>query len=95
MDREFVDPVLGRCRYVSFWIVNETYGGFKAECEYGIFEGQFISARKIVELAKRSGLKVSLAGGIWRVVGRRGYGEEVSPEIAEKLIEILEKTVGR
>jgi hypothetical protein len=86
---EFIDKILGKCKHTSFFIVNEAVGGLTAECEKGRISHEFVPATEIVRMAKEQNLNVSLAGGKWELVGKKGFGERVSPEEAERLVKEL------
>lgn len=88
----FYDEVLGFCRYDknSFYLTNDLYGGYKYECERGWGSTDYVPADKVLELAEKVGVEtVSLAGGVWEKVGRKGWGEKVTVEEAKELVKKL------
>ena len=70
----------------SCYLVNDKIGGYYIKMGNVIITGDYIPAHKIVEMAKKRKVKIHLASGFWQRLGRKGYGEKVSPHIAEKLI---------
>ena len=92
--KRFTDPLLGDCSYSFFYITNNLYGGYSAKCAKGSISVDYASPKEMVDLARKAGMNVSLAGEAWIEVGRRGFGEQVSPSEAERLIEDLKKKRG-
>jgi hypothetical protein len=88
---EFYDPVLKKCRYRMVFLANEIYGGWSAECEKGFISTDYVPPETVLSIAKAAGLKVHLAGDIWTLVGRKGWGETVDVDEAQKLVEALRK----
>ena len=87
----YYDRLLGLCKYTGFYLTNEQYGGWTATCEKGATTCQYVPAEKVIELAKKAGMKIHLAGPVWREIGKSGWGELVSPQEAEILISQLKK----
>jgi hypothetical protein len=86
---EYIDEFLGKGRYISFYIVNEFIGGLSADCKNGRVTEHFVPSTEIIRIAKEQGFYIYLAGGIWELVGKKGYGERVTPEEAERLVKKL------
>lgn len=91
---EFTEPVLGRCHYEGFYITNQFYGGYSAKCEHGSISADYHNPLDVVNLAKKADMSVHLAGDAWKEVGRKGWGEVVSPDEAEKLLKELARKRG-
>jgi len=90
--RGFYDRILGMCRFRFFYLTNDLYGGYSYECERGFGSVDYVDPESVLKVAKEAGFKdIHLAGDIWKLVGRRGWGEVVSLEEAEKLIRKLKK----
>ena len=90
----FDDPHLGACAYTSFYITNELYGGWAAHCEHGRIDVDYADPEKVVALADDAGMNVSLAGGAWKEIGRKGYGEKVDPMQGLRLLGELKRKRG-
>ena len=88
-EKEYHDPVIGKCRYKFFYVTNELYGGYSSSCEGGSESTDYMDSSEVVDLAERARMPVSLAGPIWREVEKKGFGEEVSPSQARELIKKL------
>jgi hypothetical protein len=87
--KAYWDPLLGHCEHKLFYVVNEAYGGYFSQCSKGSESADYVDAKEIVKLAEKVGMKVSLAGGVWIEVGKSGFGEEVSADEAERLVDEL------
>ena len=73
----------------ALYLVNTMYGGYsnarkKTESGEYIKSGSYLPAEDVIEYAKKHNLPVHLAGYRWEEIGYKGWGEEVSPEEAEK-----------
>lgn len=80
------------------YLLNDKVGGFSLEylAPDGSslkIEGQDIPADKVIKIARETGNYVFLSGGEWFKIGKEGYGEAVSPEEAEVLIQRLQEKV--
>jgi len=90
----FTDPLLGRCGYTGFYITNEMYGGYSANCEKGRISVDYANPLDVINLAEKALMPVQLAGGVWEWVGRKGWGETVGPSEAKKLLQELSQKRG-
>jgi len=92
---EFEDELLGRCRYTSFFIVNDAVGGYTADCSFGRIFSDFIPVDRVIDMAKEQKMPIHLTGMVWEKVGK--FGEFVEPEEAvlwvSKLREKLKEVV--
>jgi len=89
---EFEDSLLGKCRFKSFYLVNDLYGGYSYTCEKGFGSADFIPAAEVLRIAEQAGIKtIHLAGGRWEEIGYKGWGEEVSLEEAKKALAKLKE----
>lgn len=86
---EFTDPHLGLCRYDGFYITNQFYGGYSAKCEQGSLSADYHNPLEVINIAKKADMSVHLAADAWKEVGRKGWGEVVSPDEAERLLKEL------
>lgn len=91
---EFIEPVLGRCAYDSFFLVNDLYAGYTAKCEHGSITVDYADPKEIIKLAEKSQMLISLAGDAWKEVGREGFGEIVDYAEATKLLKQLSEKKG-
>lgn len=90
--QSFTDAILGKCQYESFYLTNELYGGYSYKCERGFSSVSYADPQEVIAIARKAGFtKIHLAGEIWAEVGRTGWGEEVSLEEAERLLEELKR----
>jgi len=87
---EFENPLSGRCRHTSFFILNDRYGRYIAECSFGDMYGNYVFVDKIIEGAKEQNMPIRLEGEIWEKVGKKD-GELVKPEEAVLLVSKLRK----
>lgn len=90
-ERTYQDPMLGRCEYTFFYVINDLYGGWSASCEHGTDRAEYVKVEEVIDKAEKAGMPVSLAGGRWRAVGHEGFGEKVSASEARKLVEQLRR----
>jgi len=91
----FHSEILGRCHYRHFYLTNELYGGYSYQCERGFGSADYVNPNLVLELAEKAGFAtVHLAGGVWELVGRKGWGEEVTVGEARRLVEELRKRRG-
>jgi hypothetical protein len=88
---EFEDKILGKCKYTSFFIVNESVGGYSAVCERGSIFADYVPVDKIINVAKEENMSITLSGGRWQEVGKKGFGELVKPEEAVLLVSKLKR----
>jgi len=91
MAKTFTDKFLGKCRYNGFYLVNDINGGYSFKCSGGSGASDFVDPEKVIKLAKSAGMKVHLAGGRWEGVGKKGWGQKVTPKQATELVEKLSK----
>ena len=69
------------------YLTNKLIGGYFLKIDTDHSEaGDFIPAREIIRMAKQHKVKIHLAGNYWEQYNKKGWGETVSPEEAEKLI---------
>jgi len=72
---------------VSVYLTNDLIGGYSIKPNRFVTEAaSFVPAREIIRMAKQHKVKIHLAGGFWEKYGKKGWGETVPPEEAEKLI---------
>jgi predicted RNA-binding Zn-ribbon protein involved in translation (DUF1610 family) len=72
---DFIDPLIGGCRYTSAYITNHLYGGYSYQCERGSGSVDYANPADVIRLAMKFGLPIHLAGDAWKDVGRIGFGE--------------------
>jgi len=89
---EFHDRFIGKCKFRDgFYITNDLYGGYSYDCEGGSGSVQYTKPEDVIDRAKKAGNDVHLAGNVWELVGKKGWGEKVSPDEATKLIDKLKE----
>ncbi len=87
----FQDPVLGRCEYSSFYLTNSLMGGYSAVCEHGRDDTDYASVEDVIGRAEKAGMMVSLAGGRWRDIGEKGFGQQVTASEARRMVNRLKR----
>lgn len=93
---QFHDSILGTCTYRAFSITPSVAGGFYSyDCEHGFGHSDFMRPEDVIDLAEKVGMDVHLAGFDWKLVGREGFGEKVSPIEARVLLVEARKAIGR
>jgi len=91
-EKTFKDPILGRCSYSFFYLVNDLYGGYSYSCERGHGALDYGDPKEVLEKAAEAKFdKVALAGGAWKEIGRKGWGEEVTLDQAKWALEDLRR----
>ena len=79
--------------YEGFYLTNDLYGGYSFR-ESPTLSGSadYTNPEEVLRLAKESGAKeIHLAGDSWKRIGRKGWGEVVSIEEAERLLKALKQ----
>lgn len=72
----------------SCYIVNGFYGGYRYINRYGhTVSVCYADAREVVQLAKKFGQRVHLAGTNWQRHGYHGWGQPVDVNTAALLVE--------
>jgi len=89
MPKKFTDKFLGKCAYKGFYIVNDLVGGYNFKCTGGFGSSSFVDVKEVIKLAKSAGMNVHLAGGRWSDVGKKGFGQQVTPRKATELVKKL------
>jgi hypothetical protein len=85
-ERSFTDPLLGVCEFQFFYVTNDLYGGYSAKCEKGNLSVDYADPVEVIDLAENAEMMVNLAGGAWKEIGRKGYGELVTHVEAVRLL---------
>jgi hypothetical protein len=90
---EFEDGVLGKCRFDldGFYVTNEMYGGYSYHCTGGMASAEYVDPSKVLGIAADLNAKVHLAGDVWPLINRKGWGEVVSVEDAKAAVQELQK----
>ena len=89
MPEEFHDSLLGKCKFNldSFYLTNDLYGGYSYDCERGSGAVSYARPKDILEVAQGAEVKeIHLAGDVWTLLGKKGWGEKVHVDEASAFI---------
>jgi hypothetical protein len=85
-DKTFDSFFLGKIKMISIRTsLNVAGGSYSAKGKKGSSSVDFITPKNIAKIAKELDFKVHLSSD-WSIVGKKGYGELVTPEELDNLL---------